>query len=79
MKKFDVTLPISGTLFIPDVEAETEEEAIEKAMNTSYDPHQHELMWNTEEQLVQGNVFYGELNKAYAEESVDYDSLGEED
>jgi hypothetical protein len=36
MPKFDVSLPVIGFVMIEDIEAESEEEAIEKAMNKGH-------------------------------------------
>lgn len=68
MKTYTVTLPVTGSVSMYGIEAESEEEAIEKALNIPYDKNQHDLIWNIEEKIVQGNVFYGELSEAYAEE-----------
>ena len=59
-KSYSVTFPITGSWSVL-VEAESEEEALEKAYNT--DPDEGELTWTAVERVVQGNVFYGELNE----------------
>jgi len=63
MKKYSVELPITGSLFIGDIEADSEEEAIEKAFNIKYDKNAHNVYWSTIDRVVQGNVFYGEINE----------------
>lgn len=67
MKRFNVTLPITGVIYVDDIEAETEKEAIEKAMEQPLTIDQVEE-WQTHEQIVEGNVFHGHTNKASAEE-----------
>jgi hypothetical protein len=68
MKTWTVLLPIAGTLSISGIEAETEEEAIEKAFEIPYDEKAHDLEWEQFEHLTQGNVLYPSTNDASAEE-----------
>lgn len=64
MPTYNVTLPITG-IICTTVEANSEEEAIEKALNSelSTDDIQE---WNAHKQIVQGNVFHGVCNDAEA-------------
>lgn len=59
-KEFTIMMPFTGVA-IRTVEAETEEEAIEKFHEevTSSDFEQ----WECVEQIVKGNVFYGVRNE----------------
>lgn len=66
--KYNVTLPITGTVFISDIEADSEEEAIEKAMEANITTEDIEE-WNTHERIVEGNVFRGMQNEAEAQEA----------
>ena len=71
MKRFGVTMPITG-YFYKEVEAETEEEALEKICEDGYcDEDICEM--DIHENVVQGNVFYGVLN------SMEIEDLGEVD
>jgi len=64
MKTFGVTLPFTGTLYV-EVEATSEEEAIDVALQTEVSSENFES-WNVCRQIVEGNVFYGEQNEAEA-------------
>lgn len=64
-KKWLVTIPIAGEL-VREVEAESEEEAIEEALAQPHEPG--EETWETFTKLVEGNVFYGSCDKVSAEE-----------
>ena len=68
MKTYSVVLPITGTLFIPNVRAHNEEDAIEKALFMDYNPNIHDLFWSKADKIIEGNVFYGDLSEAYATE-----------
>lgn len=64
MPRYSVTVPFSGYAVV-DVEAEDERAAIDKALGeVSLDDIQE---WETHEQIVEGNVFHGNRNKAEAE------------
>lgn len=67
-KEWSVQVPITGfVLVIVEAEAETEEEAVQKALEvyvTKVDIEE----WATCEQIVTGNVFNGVINKASAAE-----------
>jgi len=67
MPTYTVTLPITGVLYAYDIEAESEEEAIEKAMGAPYTIQDIEE-WDVHEQIVEGNVFHGHTNRASAQE-----------
>lgn len=66
MKKFVVNIPIAGYVY-KEVEAESKEEALEKAFDEGYkDDEIAELdMYDV---LVEGNVCYTYHTKAYVEE-----------
>ncbi len=66
MKTYGVTLPITGTVYV-EVEAESEDDAIEKALESEVDSDDIES-WETHRKIVQGNVFYGGQNEADAQE-----------
>lgn len=66
MATYGVSLPITGSVYV-EVEANSEEEAIEKALESEVTSDDIEG-WETHQQIVQGNVFYGQLNEAHAEE-----------
>lgn len=75
MKHWTVYLPITGVIPIYDVVADTEEDAIDAALELErdYAPDELEqLTWSVHRQIVRGNVFNGEQNEAMAE--VDYDN-----
>lgn len=65
MKTYGVTLPVTGILYV-EVEAENENDAIDKAMeaDVTIDDIQE---WESHRQIVQGNVFHGHTNNADAE------------
>jgi uncharacterized protein (UPF0297 family) len=63
MKTYVVTVPFTGTMYI-EVEAESEEAAIQEAIQNV--TSENIEGWNAVEQIVQGNVFYGEQNEAEA-------------
>jgi hypothetical protein len=66
MKSYGVKVPITGHVFI-EVEAPSEEAAINQAMSSDITIDKIEE-WDTCEHICQGNVFYGMLNDAEAEE-----------
>lgn len=61
--KYGVTIPITGIAYA-EVEAESEKEAIEKALQEDLEI----LEWESHKQVCQGNVFHGHTNEASAEE-----------
>ncbi len=65
MKTYNVTLPITGIAWL-EIQAESEQEAIDKALQEVEQKHIEE--WNAVEQIVQGNIFHGHTNDASAEE-----------
>ena len=66
MKKFGVTIPLTGYVYV-ELEAESEEEAVAKGMAEDFSVVDIED-WETVEQVCQGNICYAMENKAYAEE-----------
>lgn len=65
-KEWSVQVPITGFVLVI-VEAETEEEAVQKALEVYVTKADIEK-WATCEQIVTGNVFNGVINKASAAE-----------
>ena len=65
-KNYDVTLPITGSIIVT-VKADSEDDAIKKAFYSDGLVIDNIESWQAHEQIVQGNIFYGELNKAGAE------------
>ena len=68
MKEYSVAVPILGTALVV-VEADSEAEAIEQALGLASPDHVDE--WMVHEQLVEGNVFYGQINKARIDDVYD--------
>ena len=74
MKKFNVEIPLSGSIWY-QVEASSEEEAIDKAFEVDWSirfesENECDLVeLNLLRHVVEGNVSYATLNDAYAEES----------
>lgn len=66
MKKWEVSLPISGYVCV-EVEAEDEESAIEAAFEAHITKDMIEE-WETHRQIVRGNVCSAVLNEADAQE-----------
>ena len=66
MKSYYVTIPITGYVFV-DIQAESEDEAKEKAFNSDFCSNDIEE-WSTHEKIVEGNVFYGMQNEIDIEE-----------
>lgn len=66
MKKYSVTVPITGIIFT-EVEAESEEGAIDKALEAAY-TFEDISEWDTCRQIVRGNIFYGHTNEAEADQ-----------
>jgi hypothetical protein len=57
MARYEVTVPISGYAVV-EVEADSEDLAIEAALDEVYDKDQIEE-WTTLKDVVHGNVWYG--------------------
>lgn len=75
MKTYNVTIPVSMTLTFT-VEAESEEQAVDKAfeagvcLKASGEECSPEIAeWEMHEHITQGNVFYGVQNSIEIEES----------
>lgn len=62
MKEYDVKVPITGFMVIT-VDAENEEDAIEKALEYDYSYEDVEE-WSAVRKVSEGNVFYGYINEA---------------
>lgn len=65
-KQYDVSLPMTGVMYI-QVEADSEEEAIEKALASDELTLDKIESWCAHEQICQGSILYAELNDAEAE------------
>ena len=65
-KNYDVTLPITGTIVV-SVDADSEEDAIEKALHCNGLISDNIESWEVHERICRGNVLYAELNEAFAE------------
>jgi hypothetical protein len=61
MAIYGVTLPVTAKLYI-EIEASSEEEAIELAVNAEVNSGMIEE-WSTHEAICDGNEFYGLLNE----------------
>lgn len=68
MKEYSVAIPILGTAFVM-VEANSPEEAIEQALGIAGPDNVDE--WLAHEKLVEGNIFYGQINKARIDDVYD--------
>lgn len=64
MKLYDVRLPICGELSV-QVEANSEEDAIEKALGSDLSFDMIET-WEAHRMIVEGNIFHGSLREAKA-------------
>lgn len=69
MAEYEVTLPISGYVYLT-VEAESEDQAIRKALSEEVRPSEIEE-WSTLEAVVTGNVWYGIGSPRARAEKVD--------
>lgn len=65
-KRFFVRIPITGHV-TAEVEADDEESAIDKAMELTFSTKDIEE-WDVSRYIVRGNVFYGTIRQAEAEE-----------
>jgi len=71
-KTYEVSIPFTGSIWT-SIEADSEEEAIQLAIETC-DPTLNPIselgfeldQWDLHNNVTQGNVFYGVLNEAYA-------------
>lgn len=78
MKRYYVEVPITGKIMV-ELQAENDEEALKKVIDCPYveelnkrdDVNYADFMWEVAEVLVEGNVFYGELDRAYVKELED--------
>ena len=62
MKTYTIAVPITGVIYV-DVKANSEEDALEAALESedlSLDKCEE---WEAHEHIVRGNVFYGHQNK----------------
>lgn len=66
MPKYGVVLPVTGQVYC-EVEAASEEEAIELAMDFPFTNKDIED-WETHKQTNRGNIAYGNCTEASAEE-----------
>lgn len=66
-KTFSVAVPITGIIYVT-VEAADKDEAVEKALSSDELTLNNCEEWSAHEQIVKGNVFYGDLNRATAKE-----------
>lgn len=69
MKKWLVELPITGYVLIEDIEADTREQAIEKAFEMAVIEDIQE--WAPCANVTRGNVSYAVRNSVYVEELED--------
>ena len=65
-KNYDVALPITGVIVVT-VEADSEEDAIEKALGSDQLETENIESWEAHEIICQGNVLYAEQNEAEAQ------------
>ena len=66
MKKYAVTIPIAGYVY-KEIEAESEDEALEKAFDEGYEDCEI-VELDMFDLLIEGNVCYTYHTRAYAEE-----------
>jgi hypothetical protein len=67
MATWTVCVPITGKAFV-EVEADSEEEAIDAALNSEDLTIDAIEEWMPTDRIVQGNFFFGMLNEAYVEQ-----------
>ena len=77
-KQFGVTLPLTGYIYL-EVEAEDEQDAIEKAMSSDQVKIDNIEEWEACRQIVEGNVFHGLRNTAEAEDIDSGDDSNDDD
>ena len=70
MKKYSVMIPIAAACFL-EVEAQNEEEAIEKALYSEELSLDRVEEWDAFKEFCSGNIIHVHNNKAYAEEIED--------
>lgn len=76
MKEYSVAVPVLGIAHVM-VLANSPEEAIEEALGHAGPDDVDE--WMAHERLVEGNVFYGQINKARIDDVYDPDAEDEDD
>lgn len=69
MKKYGVSIPIAGYVY-KEVEAETKEEALEKAFDEGFEDDEIAEL-DMYDKLIEGNICYTYNTSAYAEEIDD--------
>lgn len=67
MKTYSVAIPVTGVLYVT-VDADSEEDAIEKSKHIEYDKKEHDFEWERVSHICEGNVFCGMLNSIEAQE-----------
>ena len=65
MATYGVTLPVTGSVYV-EVEADSREEAIEKALEYEFKA-EHLEEWEVHRQTNRGNVAYGNCTEASAD------------
>ena len=76
MSRYSVTLPIAGFTFFSGIEANSPEEAIDKALELPIEPiNMNEV--NSYKELVSGNVCNADIVEAEAEEEDEDESEDE--
>lgn len=65
MKKWEVLLPVAGHVAV-EVEAENEEEAIEKALRSENITNEDIQEWDVFKKIIEGNVCHAPLWEAEA-------------
>ena len=60
-KYYDVSLPITGVIIVT-VEADSEDEAVQKAFESDQLVLDNIESWSPHEKIVEGNIFHGERN-----------------
>lgn len=66
--EYNVCIPITGVVWVT-VEADSEDEAIELAMDSPDLTVDNIEEWETHKRICDGNVLYAQVNEAYAEEA----------
>ncbi len=69
MKEYDVALPIAGVIYVT-VEAEDEEDAINKALQKEDLKLEDVETWDVYRMLVEGNCMHASPNEAEATEAL---------
>jgi hypothetical protein len=63
MALYDVKLPIAGTITFFEIEADSEQAAIDAALELDAEEAGADVEWDIHTKLVSGNVLYAPLNK----------------